>query len=149
MAGSLKLNTVHATCLIQASQRSGRPTVLGRTIGEIGRLFKTCYLLAHLDDESYRRRILIQLNRGETRRRLARAIFYGKPEELYHCYREGQEDQLSTLGMVMNAIILGNMHYTEAADLARLSPLGYDHLTIVGRYSFTVPDAVAQGHLRP
>jgi len=62
----------------------------------------------------------------------------------------------------VNAIILWNTRYTEAAvetlrqseesveeaDLARLSPLGYDHLTIVGRYSFTVPDAVAQGHLR-
>jgi TnpA family transposase len=153
VAGSLKLNTVNATRLIQTLQRSGRPTVLGRAIGEVGRLCKTGYLLAYLDGESYRRRILIQLNRAEARHSFDRAVFYGKRGELYQRYREGQEDQLSALGLVVNAIILWNTRYTEAAvetlrqseesveeaDLARLSPLGYDHLTIVGHYSFTVP----------
>lgn len=91
VSGSLKLNTVNATRLIQTLQRGGKPTMLGRAIGEFGRIFKTRYLLAFLDDEGYRRRIFTQLNRGESRHSLARAVFYGKRGELHQHYREGQE----------------------------------------------------------
>ena len=78
VAGSLKLGTVNATQLIQTLQQSGRPTLLGRAIGELGRIYKTRYLLAYLDDEWYRRRILTQFNRGEARHSLPRTVFYGK-----------------------------------------------------------------------
>ena len=54
----------------QTLQHGGRPTVLGRAIGELGRIYKTRYLLAYLDDEGYRQRILTQLNRGEARHSL-------------------------------------------------------------------------------
>ena len=163
VAGSLKWGTVNATALIQTLQRGGRPTVLGRAIGELGRIYKTRYLLAYLDDEGYRRRILTQLNRGEARHSLARAVFYGKRGELHQAYREGQEDQLNALGLVVNAIVLWNTRYMgvavdalreervsiDEADLSRLSPLGHDHITMLGQYSFHVPESVAQGHLRP
>ena len=33
--------------------------------------------------------------------------------------------------------------------MARLSPLGYRHINFLGDYSFAIPDAVAQGQLRP
>lgn len=163
VAGSLKWGTVNATALIQTLQRGGRPTVLGRAIGELGRIYKTRYLLAYLDDEGYRRRILTQLNRGEARHSLARAVFYGKRGELHQAYREGQEDQLSALGLVVNAIILWNTRYMgvavdallqegiaiDEADLSRLSPLSHDHIAMLGQYSFHVPESVAQGRLRP
>ena len=87
VAGSLKLGTVNPTQLIQMLQRGGKPTMLGRAIGEFGRIYKTQYLLAYLDDPDYRRRILTQLNRGESRHSLARAVFYGKRGELHQSYR--------------------------------------------------------------
>jgi len=34
-------------------------------------------------------------------------------------------------------------------DLARLSPLIYEHINMLGRYSFAVPEEVARGELRP
>lgn len=34
-------------------------------------------------------------------------------------------------------------------DVARLDPLGFDHINILGRYSFAVHEAVASGELRP
>ena len=34
-------------------------------------------------------------------------------------------------------------------DVARLSPLGFDHVNMLGRYAFTLPEAVARGELRP
>jgi len=60
-------------------------------------------------------------------------------------------------------IVLWNSMYMEAAldqlradgytvkdeDVARLSPLLHEHINMLGRYSFSVPDAVAKGELRP
>jgi hypothetical protein len=34
-------------------------------------------------------------------------------------------------------------------DVARLSPLGHKHINMLGRYTFTLPDMVARGELRP
>ncbi|WP_331767909.1 Tn3 family transposase [Embleya sp. NBC_00896] len=39
-------------------------------------------------------------------------------------------------------------HHIADADLARLSPLGHDHIRIHGRYSFALPAEVAGGQLR-
>lgn len=34
-------------------------------------------------------------------------------------------------------------------DVARLSPMRHEHINMLGRYSFSVPEAVAKGELRP
>ena len=34
-------------------------------------------------------------------------------------------------------------------DEARLSPFGQEHINMLGRYSFSLPEAVARGELRP
>ena len=138
VAGSLKMGTVSASELIRSLLRSSRPSTLARAIGELGRVAKTLYLLSYLDDEAYRRRILTQLNRGESRHSVARAIFHGQRGEVRQRYREGQEDQLGALGLVVNVVVLWNTLYMDAAlaqlrrqgvetkpeDVARLSPLG-------------------------
>ncbi|HUN71664.1 MAG TPA: Tn3 family transposase [Steroidobacteraceae bacterium] len=163
LAGSLKLGTVLASGLIRTLQTKDRPTRLARALEELGRLVKTLYLLRYIDDEAYRRRILVQLNRGEGRHQLARTVFHGKRGELRQRYREGQEDQLGALGLVVNVIVLWNTIYMDAAldqvraegfnvrdeDVARLSPLGFDHINMLGRYAFVLPDTVARGELRP
>ncbi|MCO4091482.1 MAG: transposase [Sphingorhabdus sp.] len=75
LAGSLKLGVVQAGGLTRTLQTNDRPTRLARALQEFGRLIKTLYMLRFIDDESYRRRILVQLNRGEGRHQLARVIF--------------------------------------------------------------------------
>ena len=124
---------------------------------------KTLYLLSYLDDETYRRRILTQLNRGESRHGVARAIFHGQRGEVRQRYREGQEDQLGALGLVVNVVVLWNTLYMDAAlahlrrqdvetnpeDVARLSPLGHENINFLGRYSSALSESVARGELRP
>jgi TnpA family transposase len=163
IAGSLKMGTVRASELIRSLQRGGRASTLGCAIGELGRIPKTLHLLNFIADSNYRRHILNQLNRGEGRGRLSRKVFYGQRGELRQRYREGQEDQLSALGLVVNALILWTTRYMNAAvshlqatgtdvkkeDLARLSPLGHKHFNVLGRYHFTVPEEVLRGDLRP
>jgi TnpA family transposase len=163
LAGSLKLGLVQAGGLMRTLQTNERPTRLARALEQLGRIVKTLYLLAYIDDEAYRRRILTQLNRGEGRHWLARVVFHGKRGELRQRYREGQEDQLGALGLVVNAVILWNTIYMDAAldqlrtegfvvrdeDVARLSPLIHEHINMLGRYAFTLPEPVARGELRP
>jgi Tn3 transposase DDE domain len=90
-------------------------------------------------------------------------VFRGQRGELRQWYREGQEDQLGALGLVVNAIVLWNTLYMDAAltqlraegfevnadDVARLSPLIHKHINFQGRYSFALAESVAQGGLRP
>ena len=116
-----------------------------------------------MDDEAYHRRILTQLNRGEGRHSLARAVFHGRRGEVRQRYREGQEEQLGTLGLVVNVLVLWNTYYMDAAinqlhssgwkifdeDLARLSPLAYGHINMLGRYQFHLPDELKDGAMRP
>lgn len=82
VAGSLKIGTVSALEIMRALQRGSKPSTLAKAIRELGRIAKTLYLLNYVDDEAYRRRILTQLNRGEGRHRLAKAIFYGHKGEV-------------------------------------------------------------------
>jgi TnpA family transposase len=163
VAGSLKQGTISASELVRSLLRSDRPSTLARALGELGRINKTLYLLPYIDDETYRRRILVQLNRHEGRHALSRDTFHGRRGELRQRYREGQEDQLGALGLVVNVIVLWNTLYMDAAlshlaasgvvvkeeDKARLSPLGHEHLNFQGRYSFVVAEAILRGELRP
>ena len=132
-------------------------------MAEFGRIEKTIHCLTYIDDETNRRRTLTQLNRGEDRHKLARAVFHGKRGELWQRYREGQEEQLGALGLVLNIIVLWNTLSMEAvleqlqregfsvypAEVARLSPLIFEHINMLGRYAFLVPDAGRRGELRP
>ena len=34
-------------------------------------------------------------------------------------------------------------------DVTRLSPLAHEHINMLGRYAFTLPEPIARGELRP
>ena len=69
---------------------------------------------------------------------------------------------MGALGLIVNAIVIWNTRYMGLAldairdkgnilkyeDVQRLSPLGYDHINIVGKYSFNLPETIANGELR-
>ncbi len=163
VAGSLKLGTVNVTELLRALQGNGHPSTLAKAIAELGRIAKSLYLLNYIDDPTYRRRILIQLNKGESRHSLARATYFGQKGEVRQRYREGQEEQLGALGLVVNAMVLWNTLYMnraleemrtrgmkiEPSDVERLSPLGYDHINLLGRYTFSLSEEIRQGAFHP
>ena len=130
---------------------------------KLGRIVKTLPLPGYVDSEETRRRILTQLNRQEFRHRLARRVCYGDRGEIRKAHRQEQEKQLGALGLTLNAIALWNATYIQAAidqlaregwdisqsDVARVSPLGFKHINFLGRYAFNLPQADANGALRP
>ena len=97
-------------------------------------------------------------------RRLARyTAGAGERGQLRQKYREGQEDQLSALGLVVNIVALWNTIYCQAAldrlrsagsevataDIARLSPLGHKHINFRGQHKVSHASTPAPGELRP
>jgi hypothetical protein len=124
---------------------------------------KTDHLLTYFDDEQHRRHIGVQLNREEGRHKVARATFHGRRGELRQQYREGQEDQLGALGLVLNVLVLWTTLYMDRVlaelratgatvndeDVARLTPLGSSHINFLGHYHFALPEAIARGEFRP
>jgi TnpA family transposase len=161
VAGSLATGTVRAYDLLRMLSHDGRPSRLGQAFAAYGRLPKTLHLLAYIDvDDTYRRQLGAQLTIQESRHQLGRRIFHGQRGGLRQRYREGQEDQLSALGLVLNAVVLWNTFYMDRAltqlraagnrvreeDVARLAPLGFHHINFLGRYVFTPPEP---GWVRP
>ena len=162
-AVSIKLGHISGSELIRSLFKDGKPTGLAKAIINLGRIPRTIHMLHFIDDEDYRRHILAQLNRGECRNGLLRAVYHGQRGEIRKKYREGQEDQLSALSLVTNAITLWNTIYVQYAldklesmgevvlpeDVKRLSLLMGGHINLLGRFSFSLPKIVEEGHLRP
>jgi TnpA family transposase len=134
--------------------RDGTPTSLGQGIAHYGRIFKTIHILRLADDEPYRREGKGQENLVEGRHDLDRRIFHGRKGEVTRAYYEGMEDQLSSLGLVLNCGVLCNTVYMDRAldqlhaqgypvldaDVARLSAFIRRHIGIDGHYAFQLPD---------
>ncbi|GGT49375.1 Tn3 family transposase [Streptomyces atratus] len=159
--GSIHTGAVRAYDVIRMLSRDGRPTPLGDAIAHYGRIAKTLHILRLADEPGYRRQIKVQANLQEGRHALARKIFHGRAGQLYQRYQDGMEDQIGALGLVLNALVLFNTRYMDAAvqqlredgfdvrdeDVARLSPFVRHHVNMLGRYSFQLPDL--PGGLRP
>ena len=163
LAGSLKLGHLKAAGIMRTLQVKDKPTTLARALSEIGRIAKTIHILHYVDDAAFRRRILTQLNHTELRHRLGRRIHHGERGEIRSPLQQGQEEQLGSLGLALNAVVHWNAIYMQEAirqlrlngmdirddDIAHLSPLIWRHLNFLGRYDFSLPDAVMNGDLRP
>jgi TnpA family transposase len=163
LAGSLKLGHLKAAGVMRTLQVKDNPTTLARALSELGRIIKSLHVLRYVDDAAFRRRILTQLNRQELRHRLGRRIFLGERGEIRSSLRQGQEEELGAMGLLLNVVVHWNAIYMqevitqlktegwviEDADLARLSPLIWRHINFLGRYNFAVPEVVANGGLRP
>jgi TnpA family transposase len=151
---SVHTGAVSAYDVLRVISRGGNLTQLGEAIAHYGRIFKTLHVLSFVDDPVYRREIKFMRNLQEGRHALGRHIFHGRRGELHQAYREGMEDQLGALGLVLNCITLWNTVYLDAAldtlraegypvaevDVARLSPYVRSHINVHGHYSFHLPD---------
>ena len=76
VAGSLKLGWVTASLFIAKLQAYPRRNALALALQEYGRLIKTIFILRYLEDETYRRRINTQLNKGEALHALREFLFF-------------------------------------------------------------------------
>jgi TnpA family transposase len=151
---SIHTGAISAHDALRILAPGGTTTQLGDALAQYGRIFKTLQILNYIDDEPYRREIKAIRNLQEGRHDLARTAFHGRKGELRHGYRDGIEDQLGALGLILNTITLWNTVYLDHAiselraagypildaDLERLSPYMRRHINFHGHHFFNRPD---------
>jgi TnpA family transposase len=162
IAGSLKTGWVTASLFLGKLQAYRRKSALTRALQEYGRLIKTIFILRYLDDESFRRRIGVQLNKGEAIHALRRFLFFANEGEIRRRQADEQVNQVSCLNLVTNAVILWNTVYMSAVldklrdegveirdeNITHLSPARYEHINPYGKFTFDICQASRTG-LRP
>jgi len=162
LAASIQQGTVTASLILRKLGSYPRQNSLALALREIGRIERTLFMLAWLEDPALRRRVTAGLNKGEARNSLARAVFFNRLGEIRDRSFENQRHRASGLNLVVAAITLWNTVYLERAteqmaksrqfDLALLqhaSPLGWEHINLTGDYTWHTNKRVAKGGFRP
>ena len=156
IVASLRAGTVTASLIMCQPAALPRQNGIAAALRELGRMERTLFTLDWIEDPELRRGIRHELNKGETRNSLARAVFIHRLGEIRDCTYEEQQHRASGLNLLVTAIILWNTRYLEQAVatlretedvpdhlLAHLSPLGWEHVNLTGDYIW------AARHLAP
>lgn len=136
-----------------------RQNGVATALRELGRLERTLFTLDWLEDPELRRQTTQELNKGESRNSLARAVFIHRLGEIRDRTYENQQHRASGLNLVVTAIILWNTRYLERAVaalrkvedvpdhlLAHLSPLGWEHVNLTGDYIWQTGRRMSEYH---
>ena len=161
VASSIKDGKVSAALMLNKLSSYSRQNGISTALREMGKIEKTIFILDYLSSEELRRRIQKGLNKGEAMNGLARAIFFGKQGELRERTMENQLQRASALNIIINAINIWNTLYLEKAieyrktegdfneDLiANISPLGWEHINLLGEYTFNSEESFSREGLR-
>jgi len=73
---SLKKRTAPAHIIVQRLTNSFPSDRLSKAFTNLGRIIKTEYILRYLTDTELRKKVQMQLNRGEYRHKLPRWVFF-------------------------------------------------------------------------
>ncbi|MCA9945934.1 MAG: Tn3 family transposase [Anaerolineales bacterium] len=163
VAASLRMGWVTASTFISKLLAYPRQHKLTQVLIEYGRLIRSGFIPNYLDNQTNRRRILVQLNKGEEVHGLRDYLFFDNKGQI----RKQQPDDLvnlvGCLNLVSNAITVWNTVYMQAAidelirqgesiedsELVHLSPIRFQHINRYGRFRFDIGDDVASSGLRP
>ena len=163
LAASIKQGTVTASLMLRKLGSYPRQNGLAVALRELGRIERTLFTLDWMQNVELRRRVQIGLNKGEAKNALARAVFLNRLGEMRDRSFENQRYRASGLNLVVSAIVLWNTVYIERAVqalrdsgkkvddklLVHLSPLGWEHINLIGDYTWRQSKEVERGKFRP
>jgi len=148
LATSVRTGAVPASLLLRRLGSYPRQNGLALALREVGRIERTLFALDWLEDPALRRQATVELNKGESRNALARAVCFHRLGRVRDRTREAQQHRASGLNLVVAAIILWNTVYLGRAVetlrrqgeiipdnlLGHLAPLGWQHVNLTGDY---------------
>jgi TnpA family transposase len=131
---------------------------LTSAIKEYGALRRTVYTARYLADETYRRRIGRQLNKGENLHALKRSLAYANEGALRRRYHEQQTEQMWCLTIAANAVVTWTSEYNglavtalrragrdiDDAVLAHIWPTHHENVHFYGTHAVDVDGELAQ-----
>ena len=143
LATSVRTGAASASLLLKRLGAYPRQNGLALALREIGRIERTLFMLDWFELPALRRQVTVELNKGEARNALARAICFHRLGRLRDRATEAQQYRASGLAIVTAAIGLWNTVYLgRALDdlrrpdplLAHLAPVGWQHINLSGDY---------------
>jgi len=157
VAASIRTGTVTASLIMRQLASFPRQNGVAAALRELGRLERTLFTLDWIEDLELRRQTSRELNKGESRNSLARAVFIHRLGEIRDRTYENQQHRASGLNLLVTAIILWNTRYLNRAIatlrevedvpdrlLVHLSPLGWEHINLTGDYIWASADQLAE-----
>jgi len=162
LATSVRTGTVSASLLLKRLGAYPRQNGLALALREIGRIERTLFMLDWLELPGLRRQATVELNKGEARNALARAVCFHRLGRLRDRAVEAQQYRASGLALVTAAIALWNTVYLDRALddlrcssemipealLAHLAPIGWQHINLTGDYLWDVDVGLAPDGFR-
>jgi TnpA family transposase len=162
LAASVRTGTVSASLMLKRLGAYPKQNGLALALREIGRIERTLYTLDWLEKPPLRRQATAELNKGESRNALARAICFHRLGRLRDRTAELQQHRASGLTLVTAAIVLWNTVYlgralnalrrrgevVPDALLAHIAPLGWQHINLTGDYLWDVDTAIGADGFR-
>jgi TnpA family transposase len=163
LTAAVRTGTVSASLMLKRLGAYPRQNGLALALREIGRIERTLYTLDWLEQVPLRRQATAELNKGESRNALARAVCFHRLGRLRDRTVELQQHRASGLTLVTAAIVLWNTVYLgRALDalrrrgeivpdalLAHIAPLGWQHINLTGDYLWDADAAIGPNGFRP
>jgi len=162
LATSIRQGSVTASLMVRKLASCPRQNGLAVALRELGRIERSLFVLDWLQNVDLRHRVQSELNKGEARNALARAVFFNRLGEIRDRGFEQQRHRASGLNLITAAIVLWNTVYLSRAVehlrgqgevidetlLASLSPLGRDHINLMGDYVWSSEQRLKAGEYR-
>lgn len=163
LATSVRTGAASASLLLKRLGAYPRQNGLAMALREIGRIERTLFMLDWLEMPVLRRQATAELNKGEARNALARAVCFHRLGRLRDRAAEAQQHRASGLALVTAAIALWNTVYLERALdalrrrgetipdslLAHLAPVGWQHINLTGDYLWDTDVSLGPDGFRP
>jgi TnpA family transposase len=105
---SIRTGTVTASLIMRQLAAHKRQNGVAAALRELGRLERTLFTLDWISDPELRRTTGHELNKGESRNSMARAVFIHRLGEIRDRTDENQQHRFSGLNLLVTAIILWN-----------------------------------------
>jgi len=132
-----------------------RQNGLALALREVGRVERTLFTLDWLEDPALRRQATVELNKGEARNALARAVCFHRLGRVRDRTPEALQHRAGGLTLVTAAIVLWNtVQIAKVINALRtegeaipdvmlpfLSPLGWQHINLTGDYIWAAGSA--------
>lgn len=153
---SLALKTTRQSIIISKLSAHARKNKTKRALWEYDHIIQSLYLLDYIDSPPLRRNVQRALNRGENYHQLRRAVSFANFGKLRFKTEYEQKLWNESSRLITNTIIYYNMALLsalwtqkkqsspadapsaedDAAVLAQISPVAWQHINLSGRYEF-------------
>ena len=150
---TIKLKETLPSNILKRLSSYSKQNPLYKAIKEVGRIYKTIFLLKYYNEVLLRQNIEKQLNRVELSHLFAKTVFFGNNRELKYATKEEQEIAVGCRHLIQNAIILWNYLFiseklsliTNHAEfqkqieaLRNSSMMSWQHVNLHGKYDFDI-----------